>query len=77
MLHLPAQEETFCLWAAALADEGLQYQTIQGYLAAVRNLHITSGFPDPFVPNFYGWISSCAVFSESAPRPQRRTLGSP
>ena len=47
---LPAQEETFCLWAAALADEGLQYQTIRGYLAAVRNLHITSGFPDPFVP---------------------------
>ena len=47
---LPAQEATFCLWAAALADEGLQYQTIRGYLAAVRNLHITSGFPDPFVP---------------------------
>ena len=35
------------LFAAFLAGQGLRWQTIKSYLAAVRNLHIRAGLPFP------------------------------
>ena len=43
----PLSEQLLCTFAAFLADQGLAPQTIKSYLAAVRNMQITLGFPDP------------------------------
>lgn len=43
---LPTDEWTLCLFSTFLA-ESLQHSSIKVYLAAVRSLHIESGFPDP------------------------------
>ena len=43
----PVCEYTLCCFASHLADEGLSPQTVKSYLSAVRNLHLSFGFPDP------------------------------
>ena len=43
----PLSEQLLCTFAAFLADQGLAPQTIKSYLAAVRNIQISLGFPDP------------------------------
>ena len=43
----PVTEHLLCVFAAFLADQGLAPQTGKSYLAAVRNLQISMGFPDP------------------------------
>jgi hypothetical protein len=43
----PVTEHTLCCFAAFLADEGLTPQTAKSYLAAVRNLQLSLGLPDP------------------------------
>ena len=43
----PVSENLLCCFAAHLADEGLAPQTTKSYLAAVRNLQISLGLPDP------------------------------
>ena len=43
----PVTEHTLCCFAAFLADEGLTPQTARSYLAAVRNLQLSLGLPDP------------------------------
>ena len=43
---LPASEGTLIYFASYLA-RSVRHCTIKLYLAAVRNLHITAGFPDP------------------------------
>ena len=40
-------EKLLCYFAVTLAEEGLAPQSIKTYLAAVRNMHISLGFPDP------------------------------
>ena len=47
---LPTNENTLCLFAAALAEEGLLAATIRAYLSAVRNLHVEEGLGDPLTP---------------------------
>ena len=41
--HLPTDEETLIQYAAYLAKT-IKHSSIKGYLAAVRNLHIRSGY---------------------------------
>ena len=43
----PVSEYTMCGFAAYLADSGLAPQTVKGYLAAVRNMQLSLGLPDP------------------------------
>ena len=47
---LPTNENTLCLFAAALAEEGLLAATIRAYLSAVRNLHVEEGLRGPSHP---------------------------
>ena len=44
---LPLSESNLCLFAAFLAHEGLQPQSISGYLSALRHLQITAGLAAP------------------------------
>ena len=43
----PVMEHLQCCFAAFLADQGLTPQTVKGYLAAVRNVQVSLGLPDP------------------------------
>ena len=43
----PVTEHLLCCFAAFLADQGLTPQTVKGYLAAVRNMQVSLGLPDP------------------------------
>ena len=43
----PVSEYLLCCFAAHLADEGLAPQTTSCYLAAVRNMQLSLGLPDP------------------------------
>lgn len=43
----PVSEQLLCCFAAFLADEGLSPQTTKSYLAAVQNMQISLGLPDP------------------------------
>jgi len=43
----PVTEHVLCCFAAYLADQGLAPQTGSSYLAAVRNMQISLGLPDP------------------------------
>ena len=43
----PVTEHLLCCFAAFLADQGLKPQTVKGYLAAVRNMQVSLGLPDP------------------------------
>ena len=43
----PLTEQLLCSFAAFLADQELAPQTIKSYLAAVRNMQISLGLPDP------------------------------
>ena len=43
----PVTEHLLCCFAAFLADQGLAPQTVKGYLAAVRNMQVSLGLPDP------------------------------
>ena len=43
----PVTEHLLCCFAAYLADQGLAPQTCSSYLAAVRNMQISLGLPDP------------------------------
>ena len=43
----PVNETLLCSFAAYLADEGLAQQTGKSYLAAVRNMQLSLGLPDP------------------------------
>ncbi len=45
---VPANEDTLCHFAAALAVEGLHHRTIKSYMAGVHHLHISEGHEDPF-----------------------------
>uniref|UniRef100_A0A1X7SMU1 Core-binding (CB) domain-containing protein n=1 Tax=Amphimedon queenslandica TaxID=400682 RepID=A0A1X7SMU1_AMPQE len=44
---LPLSEHTLCLFAAFLANQGLQARTIQAYLSALRHFQISAGLPAP------------------------------
>ena len=43
----PVTEQVLCCFAAYLADVGLKPGTVKVYLAAVRNLQLSLGLPDP------------------------------
>ena len=43
----PVTEHLLCCFAAYMADEGLAPQTGQSYMAAVRNVQLSLGLPDP------------------------------
>ena len=43
----PVTERTLCYFAAFMADEGLAAQTGKSYMAAVRNMQLSLGLPDP------------------------------
>ena len=43
----PVTEQLLCYFSAFLADQNLSPQTVKSYLAAVRNMQISLGFPDP------------------------------
>ena len=43
---LPASEGTLIYFASYL-ERTVRHSTIKLYLAAVRNLHVTAGYPDP------------------------------
>ena len=43
----PAYEHQLMLFATFLSEQGLSWQSIKCYLAAVRNLHLVTGFPFP------------------------------
>ena len=43
----PVSEYLLCCFVAHLADEGLAPQTASCYLAAVRNMQLSLGLPDP------------------------------
>ena len=45
---LPVTQEILCYFVSYLRSEGLAHTTIKNYLAAVRNLQISYGFPSPF-----------------------------
>ena len=47
MVPLPVNEQLLCQFAALLAQQGLSSQTVKTYLAAICNLQISLGFPDP------------------------------
>ena len=44
---LPLTEHSLCLFAAFLANLGLQASLIMAYLSAVRHLQISAGLPSP------------------------------
>ena len=43
----PLTEHILCSFAAFMAEQGLAPQTVKSYLAAVRNMQISLGLPDP------------------------------
>ena len=43
----PVTEQLLCSYAAYLADAGLAPQSIKSYLAAIRDMQISIGLPDP------------------------------
>ena len=43
----PVYEHLLCSYVAYLADDGLSPQTAKSYLAAVRNVQLSLGLPDP------------------------------
>ena len=43
----PVTEQILCSYAAFLADEGLSPQTGKTYMAAVRNMQLSMGLPNP------------------------------
>ena len=42
----PMSEKLLCSFAAYLAEQNMSHQTIKTYLSAVRDAHISFGFPD-------------------------------
>ena len=44
---LPVSEESLCMFVASLEQEGLSSSTVKGYLAAIRFIQISEGWPDP------------------------------
>ena len=49
MSPTPASEHHLCLYVAFLASNNLRHSTIKNYLAAVRQLHLAGGKPDPII----------------------------
>ena len=45
---MPASEDTLLMFVGHLAQQSLAHQTIQVYLSAVRNLHVTAGLHNEF-----------------------------
>ena len=43
----PVTEQLLCSFAAFMGDEGLAPQTVKSYLAAIRNMQLSLGLPDP------------------------------
>lgn len=43
----PVSERLLCYFAAYMADEGLSPQSGKSYMAAIRNMQISVGLPDP------------------------------
>ena len=43
----PVTEHVLCCFAAFMANTGLSPQTVRSYLAAVRNMQLSMGLPDP------------------------------
>ena len=43
----PGTEKLLCCFAAYMADKGLSVQTGKSYMAAVRNMQLSLGLPDP------------------------------
>lgn len=52
---LPLSERTLCLFAAFLANQGLQSRSITAYLSALRHLQIAAGLPAPPM-NTWPWL---------------------
>jgi hypothetical protein len=44
---IPKTEHLLCCFSAFMADGGLSPQTIKSYLAAIRNMQLSLGLPDP------------------------------
>ena len=54
MIVPPLTERSLCLFAAFLANQGLQASSIMAYLSAVRHLQISAGLPSP-TTNSWPW----------------------
>ena len=52
---LPLTERSLCLFAAFLANQGLQASSIMAYLSAVRHLQVSTGLPSP-TTNSWPWL---------------------
>ena len=50
---LPLTEETLSIFTVFLARQGLKYQSVKGYLSALRHLQIAEGLGDPFLPGAF------------------------
>ena len=48
----PLSEDQLCTFVAYLMDEGLQHNSIKGYLSAIRRLQIVRGLGDPFAASW-------------------------
>ena len=46
-IPLPTTEKQLCRFVAYLKEEGLRYQTVKTYLAAVRHMQISHEMGDP------------------------------
>ena len=73
----PITEHLLCCFAAFLADQGLTPQTAKSYLAAVRNMQISLGLPDPrdqssmpMLKRVMAGIQRARASSGSTPRPR-------
>ena len=51
-LPFPLSEDQLCTSVAYLMDEGLQHNSIKGYLSVIRRLQIVRGLGDPFAASW-------------------------
>ena len=67
MVPLPVNEQLLRQFAAFLAQQGLSSQTVKTYLAAIRNLQISLGFPDPHAGHILITTPEACLDGNSAP----------
>ena len=71
---LPLTERSLCLFAAFLANQGLQASSIMAYLSAVRHLQISAGLPSPTTDS-WPWLHYVSRgIKRSQNQPQRVRL---
>ena len=73
---VPASEFQLCRYSAFLAQDNLRHNSIKGYLAAVRQLHLAVGRPDPHIHEMarlaqvLRGIKRCQARAGAQPRPR-------